>query len=396
MTSHLTIEETIRQGLCCSCGLCVGVCAKGSISLSVNGEGILLPAINTSTCIKCGLCYKVCPGKDILDWRLDNKSSLVGNVKNAFTGHVCDKSFLIATASGGICSWMTKKLLDSHKYDCAFMVDTFNYSQYVKTSIYLSLKNVDTIGRSRYIPVSHEKAAEYILNHKRKRVIIVGTSCAIRGFRNLFRTYRLDEDNYLLIGLFCDKTMNYNVWHYFTTFHSSKLKSLFFRSKEKSGWPGDMKIVYDKETLYLPKTERSKVKDFFCNKRCLYCMDKLNVCSDISLGDNYTGIHTYQLGSSNILVRTERGEKTFESLDKEEIQLYELNIEDVYRSQEIKKKIENAQFLKLHLGERVRGNYKIKMKYAYKLVKIYIGDIYKRFSLPMKALIYAESIIKKK
>lgn len=392
-----TIQETLDKKLCCSCGICAGVCSKGSIYMSVN-NGRLYPVLDTNLCVDCGICYNVCPGKDVLKEKLRSKEELIGNLKEQWTGYVKDDRHLLQTASGGVCTWLIKQLLENKLFDVVYVVDTFNYSKYVKTVQRSALEDIDKVGRSRYVPISQEDAALFMIKNKSKRVILVGTSCAVRGFRNVIERYHLDADNYLLIGLFCDKMMNYRVWDYFAKKQnnvSGQLNSLFFRTKEKSGWPGDMKLAFEQDNLFLEKRERMAVKDFFCNERCLYCMDKLNVYSDIALGDNYTGKNLYGMGSSNILIRTRQGETAFKKVDLSQLKLYELDIEDVWKSQEVGKKRENGCFLSILLHEKKRISFKVKLKYNYKRLKIWCGDTYHRFSFLMNVWKALECKIKK-
>lgn len=392
-----TIQETLDKRLCCSCGICAGICSKECIRMSVDNNGRLLPTLDSSLCVECGICYNVCPGKDAIKERPTSKAELIGELKGQWTAHVKDDKHLLQTASGGICTWLIKQLLDTNLYDAAFVVDTFNYSTYVKTEHLSDLENIDKVGRSRYIPVSQEDASRFMLKNKSKRIIFVGTSCAIKGFRNIIKRYHLDSSHYLLLGLFCDKMMNYQVWDYFAKKQNSasgKLNSLFFRSKEKSGWPGDMKLAFEYDNMFLEKRERIVVKDFFCNERCLYCMDKLNVYSDIALGDNYTGKNTYKMGSSNILVRTTQGETALKNIDLSQLILYDLNIEDVWKSQKVAKKRENGCFLSLFLHEKKSVSLKVKLKFYYKRLKIRCGDTYHQFPFLMNAWKVLECKIK--
>ena len=45
---------------------------------------------------------------------------------------------------------------------------------------------------------------------------------------------------------------------------------------------------------------------------CLYCIDKLNVNADISVGDNFTDIESSELGSNSVIIRTAKGQKAWE------------------------------------------------------------------------------------
>ena len=397
LKSKKTILATLAQGLCCSCGICAGACPKGCISMSLRKDGVLLPSLDESACVRCGICFDVCPGKDAAEKVLrGSQEAFVGHIGEAYIGRVNDENLLKTTASGGICTWLVQTLLQRQIYDCAFCVDSFNYSNYLKSKKYVSLETVGRIGRSRYVAVSHEDAAKYVISNRSDKVILIGTSCSISGFINLIKRHGLDTRNYLLIGLFCDKMMTYNVWNYFSdkaTVASGRLRELLFRTKEKSGWPGDMKLVFDNSDKYLAKRERIAVKDFFCNRRCLYCTDKLNCKADISLGDNYTGKETYAMGSSCILVRNNKID--FRALADGHLRLVKLELEDLKKSQEINKKRDNELFLKMYLGiNNCLPFSKAKLKYYYKLFKICVGNAYGRFPLLLKALSQIECKIK--
>lgn len=390
------VNSVVRRGLCCSCGICIGICPRNCIEMIIC-KGVAKPNINNEQCINCGLCFEICPGKDAETQPSIKKSNyLVGNVRKVYIGYIKNEILLKNTTSGGICTSLISKLLSNGIYDTAFLIDTFNYSEIVKSKPYTK-DSLDTkvIGGSRYIPISHEEASKYICKNRKKRIIIVGTSCAIHGFRNLISRFNLEDRNYLLIGLFCDKTMNYNVWRYFNNKESSiygKLEDLYFRSKDECGWPGNMKLQFEKKTLFLDKEARLAVKDIFCNRRCLYCTDKLNIDADISLGDNYTGLYVNNMGSSNIVIRTKYAETAFDTI-KEDCVLQTVDIKYVAKSQGIEKKIENQYFLNLHLRS---GKIKIKIlvKYLFKLLKIYIGENYPRHMWLMRIVLSFQKMIK--
>ena len=146
--------------------------------------------------------------------------------------------------------------------------------------------------------------------NREKKLILVGSSCAIRGLQTAIKKLNLDREQYLFIGLFCDKIFNYNVLSYFEDTYAGglRLKALHFKNKESGGWPGDMKFFPENGScFYVPLEERVKAKAYFIPERCLYCVDKLNACADISLGDNYTGQDDSALGSNSVIVRTEVG-----------------------------------------------------------------------------------------
>ena len=98
-------------------------------------------------------------------------------------------------------------------------------------------------------------------------MVLIGTGCAITGIKNVIDRYRLNRDNYLLIGLLCDKLMSYRVWDYFTEIgkHQGKLQGMYFRDKSVGGWPGGVKLRLKESEMSLPKRSRAEVKDLFCH-----------------------------------------------------------------------------------------------------------------------------------
>jgi coenzyme F420-reducing hydrogenase beta subunit len=186
----------------------------------------------------------------------------------------------------------------------------------------------------------------YLKNHREKRVILVGTSCAVRGLLAAFQRLNLKRENYLLVGLFCDKVFNYNVIAYWQDRYcqGSALTALHFKNKESGGWPGDMKFFPEgQDPFYVPLSDRAKAKAYFMPERCLYCVDKLNACADISLGDNYTGKDESALGSNSVIIRTERGAAAW-STAEEQLQILPIDIADIQKAQAIDLRLDNLYF----------------------------------------------------
>jgi coenzyme F420-reducing hydrogenase beta subunit len=253
-----------------------------------------------------------------------------------------DAALRHVSASGGVISTMIRVLLTDGIYDGAFCLDTYDYRGQLKTRLFTPEEVAENWAqsdapKSRYLPVSHENAVRYLKANRNQKLIFVGTSCALRGLQGAIRKLNLNQEQYLFIGLFCDKVFNYNVLTYFenTYAQGTKLEALHFKNKESGGWPGDMKFYPEgQDPFYVPLAERAKAKAYFMAERCLYCVDKLNVCADISLGDNYTGKDESPLGSNSVIVRSDAGMDAWSAV-KELPELRPIGIEDIQNAQAV-------------------------------------------------------------
>lgn len=313
------------------------------------------PVVDNEQCIQCGICAKVCPGlgaeypDGITPIEAVYGPSLItlnAWSKNAGLRHVA--------ASGGVVSTLIEALLRQGEYDLAFSVNSCSCGEQLKTvpitadDLPEDWKDADT-PKSRYLPVSHENAVAYLKTHQDKRIIFTGTSCAIRGLRNVIDQLHRRRDQYLLIGLFCDKIFHYNVYDYFShSFAKGKhLHALHFKNKESGGWPGNMKFMFDDgSSCYQDKAEREKVKEYFMPERCLYCADKLNVTADISLGDNYTEQNSSPLGSNSVMIRTQQGQKAW-NIAAHLLAFEPVECEKLYQAQYLEGRLNNLYFAAL-------------------------------------------------
>ena len=342
------VSQTAEKNLCCSCGICKGICPKGCISLE-RKNGLYLPFVDETKCVNCGLCAAVCPG---LGHSYAPKATAVetvtGDVLECCNAWSKDATLRHVSASGGVTSTIIQHLLSIGKYDGAFCLDSYNYRDQLKTRLYTAEEvaacwAASNAPKSRYLPVSHENAVQYMKDNREKKLILVGTSCAIRGLQATVTKLHLPRDHYLLIGLFCDKVFNYNVLSYFADTYAQgrTIQALHFKNKESGGWPGDMKFFPENgEAFFVPLAERAKAKAYFMPERCLYCVDKLNACADISLGDNYTGKDESPLGSNSVIVRTDIGMSAWSAV-QDLLVICPIEIADIQKAQAIDCRLDN-------------------------------------------------------
>lgn len=307
----LAIRE---RGLCSACGVCAANCPKGCIAMEKSGRAVV-PAVDEAACVRCGRCLRVCPAGQIDEYEpgADLDRHLLGEHRAILCARAKDEALLTDSTSGGVATQLVRALLDGGDYDSAFLVDGYDYTRPLSTRRFTAADDLAATPGSRYLTVSHEAAARHMIAHPEERIALVATPCAAQALRNTIELNHLNRENYLLIGLFCDKTMNYGVMDYFARHPKSAgrtLRGLRFRTKRIDGWPGDVRLEFaDGSNQDLPRTERMQIKEYFMPERCLYCLDKLNRGCDIAVGDNYIPGNEDRRGASSCILRTERGEK---------------------------------------------------------------------------------------
>jgi len=337
-------EYIVKNNLCVSCGACYSVCPTQAIQLSFE-KGLFVPKIDEVKCINCSLCLKVCPSYQV---DLQNKTQhelFRGQIMEAYVLKALDLELLKNSTSGGFITQTIVSLLEQKVYDkaCVLDYDLFSETSLNRATLTISgdVKFITQSARSKYIPASIDTILDYIPHHLSERIIIIGTSCQFEAIKSYFKLKKIDERNYLFLGLFCDKTLNYNIYNYFR-YKFGPYKALDFRSKKDGGWPGNVRLVFPKKELFIDRTFRMGLKSVFQLNRCRYCFDKLNRYADISCGDCYIERFETLQGNSNILIRTQKGQKAFE-LIQDKFNVLPVTADEIIEGQELSFKETNYQ-----------------------------------------------------
>lgn len=383
-----TVLDICAEGLCIGCGICAGVCPNQCIDLLLkNGQSVINIADNK--CTECGLCRRVCPqaGFDYTRYNVSADNFWFGNYMQLFTAQCYDKEILKRSTSGGVVTQLVQKLLEDGYYDSVFTVGSYCHRELTCAENFSSVGDLKNTPKSRYIMVSHENTIRYMKMNKEKRIIIIATPCAVHGLISAIDLLKLNRDNYLLIGLFCDKTMTNEVFYYFEDIFSkgvTKLDKIHFRTKDVGNWPGGVRLFWEDGTCTdLSNKERMAVKEYFQPEGCLYCLDKLNFFADISVGDNYTGANTDIMGTSSVILRSQLAVDIWEQYKGYFIFSPEKQ-ENIFNSQKIQMRKRNLAYalyrgIRYNLPEGVSletVDRKEIRKYKKKLKKIEAGRVH--------------------
>jgi len=337
------------MGLCISCEICNPICPVDAIEMEYE-EGKFVPYINKDTCINCGKCFMVCPGADLeLYEGKDFDNRLTGSYIEGYSAYTKNQKILKNSTSGGAISQLLVELLENDHYEGAFVLpfDMFD-GEPARLELAKNKEKIKAAAKSKYLPASVYNVVERLSEESNPNYIIVGTPCQLKGIKNFIQMNKINDKNLLFLGLFCEKTLNFNVLKYFEEKFSKndeKLIKFDYKNKEKDGWPGRPKLYFDSgRELVVDRKERIQIKDYFQLERCLYCLDKLNKQADISFGDCYIS-GKGNPGRSSIIIRTEKGKKVWEEYS-DVFNIEKSSIESIKKSQGISQKRENLEFVK--------------------------------------------------
>lgn len=339
------VGKVADQYLCSTCGGCSFICPEGAIKYKETAAGYVLPEIDKKLCTKCGLCLSVCPGIHFGE-TLKNKlpdDPFVGKMKNCYLGKAIDEEIYDNSQSGGIVTALLTNALEEKIIQAAIVtsMEKGNPPQ-VKAQLAKSRKDLVKAQKSKYCVVPLLEILREI-DEERLDFGIVGLGCHMHGLINILdKKPMLKKKLKFKIGLFCERNMTRTGIDFLIkqSKFDKKQSMLHFKDKKVKGYPGHVKIFDDKGNVSTKQPSvRMAIKDFFTPIRCRLCFDKLNIFSDISVGDPW-GIKKadHKTGESAIICRTTTGKKLLKQAVEKKIQRKEINSRLIVNGQEINKK----------------------------------------------------------
>lgn len=355
----LSVTKTRNLGLCLSCEICAAVCPKGAVTMEYK-NGQFLPKVDDERCTECGLCLELCPGIDIdpsgLRYKSISDDIFDGPCLETYIAYSNEPEIRRGSTSGGLITNLIVELIKNEEFDAAFVLNFDNFDgKPARLKATAEIDEIVNAAKSKYVPASVYEVIRILKEGDGRRYIIVGTPCQIYGIKKFMKRYSISEEGLLFLGLFCDKTLNFNTIRYFADTYgkiNERLVKFEFRTKEKYGWPGNSKLCFDSgREIIVDRTVRMQLKSLFQLKRCLFCLDKLNRLADISFGDCYIKWKCNPQGKSSVIVRTKKGKEVFDRYSYL-FTLEGVSLEAIKRSQHLEDKLSNLEYAKIYIKEQ--------------------------------------------
>jgi coenzyme F420 hydrogenase subunit beta len=303
-----TAADIVSAGLCAGCGLCASICPTNALRIQRAPEGILVPVLDATRCTECGKCVAVC-GSNALAIPPDWEDIYRGEPIAGYLARATEPARVRQGQSGGAVSALASFLLSNGKIKSALVTGSGSSPDFGAAPVWaVSDEDICSTAGSKYCPNA-------LLESFNKRppgaFLVVGVGCHIHSLRNLkIRLPALNADCYATIGLFCDKTATFLAQRLLldaAAVSPEDAARIDFRSKELNGWPGDVRIVLrDGQPRWLDRSARIDLKEMCTPYRCRLCFDKMNVFSDIAIGDAH-GFGSDTRDRSAVIVYTQRG-----------------------------------------------------------------------------------------
>ena len=260
------IMKTRELDLCVSCEICLAVCPEDAITMEYK-LGQFLPTLDDEKCAKCGLCLEICPGIDIDPFELRHEkisdNTFAGPCLESYTAYSNDPDIRKNSASGGLITNLITELIKNKDFDAAFILDFDKFDgKPARLKATDKINEILKAAKSKYIPASVYNVIKVLEKGNNRRYIIVGTPCQIYGIKKFIKNFDISEENYLFLGLFCEKALNFNIIRYFEDAYRKPNENLIkfhFKTKEKYGWPGNSKVYFDSGTGELTVDAKGKV-----------------------------------------------------------------------------------------------------------------------------------------
>lgn len=315
---------------CTGCECCFNVCPKKAINMVADNEGFFYPKIDNNLCINCNLCYEKCPQN--IDNSIKKNQSYFGFSKY---------SEVLSCASGGVCTFLSKKIIDLGGYVCGCVYDdNFNVLHLVTNK----KEELEKMKSSKYVQSRVGDIYSVIKNLLLDKIVLfIGTPCQVAGIKSFVG----NNINLYTIDIVChgvpSPLLFKNYIAYLEQKYKSKLISYNFRFKNKGYWSQTVRYSFKNGKVKISEREYDKF-DLDYKKRvnyresCYKCKYSTieNRVGNITVGDfwglNHNDPNYDRRGVSSIIVNDEKGKELLDFINED--LLFKVNRDSVLLKQD--------------------------------------------------------------
>lgn len=319
----MNIESIVKNNLCTGCGACISEDINKQAKMIWDKSGFLIPKLGPNSTQEKMII--VCPfatqqknedelGAVFFKDKAENYNSKLGYYTNLYAGYA--KQFRETSSSGGIATYVFKKLLEEKIVDHLFIVKEKNgeYSY----QFFSDFQNITKISKTRYVPVTMAELFEKISTID-GRVAVSGVACFVKAVRLKQYYYpELKDKIPFVVGIICGGLKS----KYYTDFLAqsagcfSEYKHAEYRVKNKDSSALNYKFsCIEKNNNKIHMVEMKTLGDMwgtglFKSNACDFCDDVVTELADISLGDAWIDPYDKSgLGNSIVITRSQTADK---------------------------------------------------------------------------------------
>ena len=294
-----TVRGIYANGLCNSCGLCVGVCPKQAIEYKRSVEGFLKPVVNNRKCTQCALCVTYCPGSTYYNLQKEQENTTADRAEKYYVIHSQNPSERYSAASGGFVTELLCFLLEKNYVDACVVIPQVRNTLTVRPVITNDTLQIREAKGSKYIPVEYGHILPQIKKSK-DRFALVALPCQTEMLKKYFGK---EQNRITIITLMCNHmTGSAGTKMVLGKNRASGDFSYDYRGK---GWPGCVS-VNGKTVGFYKEIYQGKFGGYFYPERCRMCDNHIGKEADIVVADNYCWNETQnQEGNTFCICRDE-------------------------------------------------------------------------------------------
>ena len=399
---EISIKVIEDNDLCISCGACTYICPFDNILMQYIEKRGKYDAVvqDGDVCLNCnGMknCLAVCPSYNV-DYEAlasSSENDFLGKIENVYNGYSKNSDSRYEASSGGFIRTLGKELLDKKSIDGIISITHDEGLDYTPKII----TDVEMMPTSIYHNINYEKAIELLMINDGK-YLLIGLPCQITAIEQLTqkKKYRyLKERIYAKVALICGYTFERTNMEFFEFVNNFSMDTISYR---ENGRYKKTRISNNKSSMLFDVHNPSTINESINNglmfdkwmpqKHCLYCVDHMGYCADITVGDAWQKRYQEdEVGTNIVVTRTEHGDIIVKEL--ESIFLEEGYLSEIEESQHMYAK----PFLGLSIAKE--NFYKDEFVVEHVLSKKNINIPFKVFTLKDKVkLIFLKNMLRKK